>query len=75
MLKRLTFGASIAALALGLAASAAPAADKPVYGVLMKTLSNPFELLRRRSNWALAWNWSELRVRCSETRTASGRSF
>ena len=42
MLKRLTLGASIAALALGLAASAAHAADKPVYGVLMKTLSNPF---------------------------------
>ena len=42
MLKRLTLGASIAALALGLAASAAFAADKPVYGVLMKTLSNPF---------------------------------
>ena len=33
MLKRLTLGASIAALALGLAASAAFAADKPVYGV------------------------------------------
>src|SRR5271165_4226768 len=42
MLKRLTSSASIAALALGLAASAAFAADKPVYGVLMKTLSNPF---------------------------------
>lgn len=42
MLKRLTLGASIAAFALGLAASAAFAADKPVYGVLMKTLSNPF---------------------------------
>ena len=42
MLKRLTLGASTAALALGLAASAAFAADKPVYGVLMKTLSNPF---------------------------------
>jgi D-allose transport system substrate-binding protein len=42
MLKRLTLGASIAALALGLAASAAYAADKPTYGVLMKTLSNPF---------------------------------
>jgi D-allose transport system substrate-binding protein len=42
MLKRLTSSASIAALALGLAASAAYAADKPVYGVLMKTLSNPF---------------------------------
>jgi len=33
---------STAALPLGLAASAAFAADKPVYGVLMKTLSNPF---------------------------------
>jgi D-allose transport system substrate-binding protein len=42
MLKRLTFGASIAALALALAASAAYAEDKPVYSVLMKTLSNPF---------------------------------
>ncbi len=42
MLKRLTFGASIAALTLGLAASAAYAEDKPVYGVLMKTLSKPF---------------------------------
>ncbi|MGC2784881.1 MAG: substrate-binding domain-containing protein [Roseiarcus sp.] len=42
MLKRLTLCASISALALGLAASAAFAADKPVYGVLMKTLSNPF---------------------------------
>jgi D-allose transport system substrate-binding protein len=42
MLKRLTFGASIAALAFGLATSAAFAEDKPVYGVLMKTLSNPF---------------------------------
>jgi D-allose transport system substrate-binding protein len=42
MLKRFTFGASIATLAVGLAVSAASAADKPVYGVLMKTLSNPF---------------------------------
>ena len=42
MLKRLSLAASIAALVLGLAASAASAADKPVYGVLMKTLSNPF---------------------------------
>ncbi len=42
MLKSLTSSASIAALALGLAASAAVAADKPTYGVLMKTLSNPF---------------------------------
>ena len=41
MLKRLIF-ASIAAFALGLAASPPFAADKPVYGVLMKTLSNPF---------------------------------
>jgi ABC-type sugar transport system substrate-binding protein len=42
MLKHLTLCASISALGLGLAASAAFAADKPVYGVLMKTLSNPF---------------------------------
>ena len=42
MLKCLTLGASIAALAFGLMSSAAFAADKPVYGVLMKTLSNPF---------------------------------
>src|SRR5271168_3985991 len=42
MFKRSTLAASIAALALGLATSAAFAADKPVYGVLMKTLSNPF---------------------------------
>ena len=40
MLKRLVLGASIAALTF--AASAAFAADKPVFGVLMKTLSNPF---------------------------------
>src|SRR5271168_1688188 len=42
MLKSLTLSAAIAALAFGLAAPAAYAADKPVYGVLMKTLSNPF---------------------------------
>src|ERR1700729_4646629 len=42
MFKRSTLAASIAALALGLATSAAGAANKPVYGVLMKTLSNPF---------------------------------
>jgi len=42
MLKRLTLCASISALALSLAAAPALAADKPVYGVLMKTLSNPF---------------------------------
>ncbi|MGD0187198.1 MAG: substrate-binding domain-containing protein [Roseiarcus sp.] len=41
MLKHIIAGASIVALTLGLAASAS-AADKPVYGVLMKTLSNPF---------------------------------
>jgi ABC-type sugar transport system substrate-binding protein len=39
MLKSLTLSAAIA---LGLGAPAAYAADKPVYGVLMKTLSNPF---------------------------------
>jgi ABC-type Na+ transport system ATPase subunit NatA len=42
MLKRLTLGASITALALGVAAPTAFAADKPLYGVLIKTLSNPF---------------------------------
>ena len=42
MLKRLTLGASVTALALGVAAPTAFAVDKPVYGVLMKTLSNPF---------------------------------
>ena len=41
MLKSLIVGASTAALALALSV-AAQAADKPVYGVLMKTLSNPF---------------------------------
>jgi D-allose transport system substrate-binding protein len=42
MLKPFVAAVSIAALALALAASGAAAADKPVYGVLMKTLSNPF---------------------------------
>ena len=42
MLKRMIAGASLAALSVGLIATAAVAADKPVYGVLMKTLSNPF---------------------------------
>jgi D-allose transport system substrate-binding protein len=42
MLKHCVAAVSIAALALGVAASSALAADKPVYGVLMKTLSNPF---------------------------------
>ena len=42
MLKHLMISASIAAVALSGAASLASAADKPVYGVLMKTLSNPF---------------------------------
>jgi ABC-type sugar transport system substrate-binding protein len=41
MLKRGFAGASALALAFALASSAL-AADKPVYGVLMKTLSNPF---------------------------------
>ena len=42
MLKQWMAAVSVAALAVGLAASSAFAADKPVYGVLMKTLSNPF---------------------------------
>src|ERR1700679_1496769 len=42
MFKCSTLAASITGLALGLATSAAFADDKPVYGVLMKTLSNPF---------------------------------
>ncbi|HZZ60110.1 MAG TPA: substrate-binding domain-containing protein [Roseiarcus sp.] len=42
MLKHCVAAVSIAALAFGLAATSAFAADKPVYGVLMKTLSNPF---------------------------------
>lgn len=41
MLKSMVAGASALTLGLALAASAA-AADAPVYGVLMKTLSNPF---------------------------------
>ena len=41
MVRKLFATLSIAALAVGLSA-AASAADKPVYGVLMKTLSNPF---------------------------------
>ncbi len=40
MVKTWIAGASLAALTL--AASGAMAADKPVYGVLMKTLANPF---------------------------------
>ncbi len=42
MMKRWIAAASFAAVTLGFAASGALAADKPVYGVLMKTLSNPF---------------------------------
>jgi D-allose transport system substrate-binding protein len=42
MLKRTILGLSLATLALGGFATVAAAADKPVYGVLMKTLSNPF---------------------------------
>ena len=41
MLKTLVAGASALALTLAVAGSAG-AADKPLYGVLMKTLSNPF---------------------------------
>jgi ABC-type sugar transport system substrate-binding protein len=41
MMKAMIVGASALALSLALAASAT-AADAPVYGVLMKTLSNPF---------------------------------
>jgi D-allose transport system substrate-binding protein len=42
MLKGYLKAAAIAALAFGFAASTAFADEKPVYGVLMKTLSNPF---------------------------------
>jgi D-allose transport system substrate-binding protein len=42
MLKQGLTALSVAALAVGLAASSAFAADAPTYGVLMKTLSNPF---------------------------------
>ncbi len=41
MLKTLAIGVSAAAMMLALVTGAS-AADKPVYGVLMKTLSNPF---------------------------------
>ncbi len=52
MLKPCIAGVSIAALALGLAVSGAFAADKPVYGVLMKTLSNPFwGAMEKRLSW------------------------
>ena len=42
MFKKLIATASLAALAAAIAVGGASAADKPVYGVLMKTLSNPF---------------------------------
>jgi D-allose transport system substrate-binding protein len=42
MLKKMIATASFAALATAIAMGGASAADKPVYGVLMKTLSNPF---------------------------------
>jgi len=42
MLKQCIVAVLSAALALGLAVAGASAADKPTYGVLMKTLSNPF---------------------------------
>src|ERR1700682_5037535 len=40
-LRKFLFGATAAAIAVAFSASAG-AADKPVYGVLLKTLSNPF---------------------------------
>ena len=42
LMKHWVAGASIAALALGLAGSSTFADDKPVYAVLMKTMSNQF---------------------------------
>ena len=42
MLKRTILGLSLTALVAGCLATGAAAADKPGYGVLMKTLSNPF---------------------------------
>ena len=42
MFRKTILTASFAALAAALAFGSAQAADKPVYGVLMKTLSNPF---------------------------------
>ena len=42
MLKRTIATGALAALTMALATTGAAAADKPVYGVLMKTLSNPF---------------------------------
>ena len=42
LIKNWISGASIAAIALAHLASGALAADKPVYAVLMKTLSNQF---------------------------------
>ncbi len=42
MLRTMILAASCGALATAIAFGGASAADKPVYGVLMKTLSNPF---------------------------------
>ncbi|MBV9429275.1 MAG: substrate-binding domain-containing protein, partial [Bradyrhizobiaceae bacterium] len=42
MVRIITASASFAVLAAALGSSCALAADKPVYGVLMKTLSNPY---------------------------------
>ena len=42
MFRKTILKASFAALGAAIAFGSAPAANKPVYGVLMKTLSNPF---------------------------------
>src|SRR5579883_2439661 len=42
MFRKMILTASCGALAAAIALASASAADKPVYGVLMKTLSNPF---------------------------------
>ena len=42
MLRKMIATASFAAIVAAVAIGGAAAADKPVYGVLMKTLSNPF---------------------------------
>ncbi len=63
-MKSLTACVSIAAFATGLSASSAIAADKPDYGVLMKTLSNPF--------WSRDGEWLDEAPR---TRTSTSSSI